>query len=100
MNNIVHGLHCDADLVRVLPNIDKMPSEEIARKFWMIIDDLSTREPLDCNLILSKINGLEMIGCFYDGNSLLWTNPSSPEQIDLVVKNLKQLCLKLKVELR
>jgi len=100
LNNIVHGLHCDADLVRVLPNIDKMPSEEIARKFWMIIDDLSTREPLDCNLILSKINGLEMIGCFYDGNSLLWTNPSSPEQIDLVVKNLKQLCLKLKVELR
>lgn len=100
LNGTLYGLQYDEDFLWMLPNIDKMPPEEIARESWTS-DDLSACEPLDCNLILSKIKGLEAIGGFYNGgNSLLWTNPSSPKQIDLVVKNLNQLCLDLKVELR
>lgn len=75
MNDIVSGDHFGADTLWMMPNIGKMITEEEAGEFWRTIDDTISSEPLDsvdCNLIISKINGLEAIGCFYcGGNSLI-----------------------------
>jgi len=98
---VTDGYYWRGESIWMLPNINKMLSEEEAQELWAIVDVMSLCEPLDCNLLNIKENGLEAIGCFDDyGSSILWTNPSTPEKLDLVVNNLKQLCLYLKVELK
>ncbi len=104
LDEIVAGCDCCAILSWMLPNIDRMLTEEEVQEFYTINDSIyefeRARKPLDCNQILNKINDLEAIGCFSDGgNSILWTNPSTPEKLDSVVKNLKKLCLELQVKL-
>ena len=95
LDDVVTEYRFGATLLWMLPNMEKTLSEKEAQEFWAIVN--MSEGNIDQNL-LDK-SELETIGCFFKGDSILWTNPS-PEKVDLVVENLKKLCSELKVELK
>ena len=64
-----------------------------AREFWRFVGKLMLEFNKDV-----PVGPIEMIGCVNDGDWLLWSNPE-PNDVELILENLKRLCQTLNIRL-